>query len=88
MKITLWANASGFAEVDVDDAGWDGMSEIERHEHMLSELLNCGIVQWGWDVNPETDLIRQRRECRSYPSPDAAAVMDLARAVAKLRKPD
>ena len=58
MKITLWAHATGYGrvgeaerEIDVDDADWEGMSENEKHEYMLFELWNQGLIVWGWDVN-------------------------------------
>ncbi len=60
MKITIWAHATNRLqlverEVEVDDADWAGMSEIEKHEHMLAEFWNQGLVNWGWDVKEENE---------------------------------
>ena len=53
MKITLWAHATGCGhrdacvrtvEIDVDENDWLGMSDTEKHEHMLSE---SGAKRWS-----------------------------------------
>lgn len=60
IDITLWAATKRVGSKDsitvtVDRGEWEDMPESERHESMLKEFWNQGLVDWGFSEEEVTE---------------------------------